>query len=480
MLLYSETSNVPTHTLKIAVIDTNDGTGEFTFDRLRRVVERRLPVLEPLCYGLVDIPLKLHHPMWLENCEVDLDFHLRRITVPSPGGRRELDDLIAQIACTPLDRGRPLWELHFAEGLADHKLAVIAKVHHALADGVASANLLARAIDPKIPTPEQKRAAVGMPSSSTELLKTVGRDHIRQLVQLPAVIRDTTRGIAKVRRRSAERGEHPDLARAFAASPTFINHRISPARRFATATLSLVQAKETSKHLGITLNDLALAISAGALRELLLRHDGRADNPIIASVPVNTDPSPDRISGNALGALFVSLPVQFDDPAQRIQLTRVATGIAKENTTLLGPALIGRWTNYMPPPVAPPAFRWLAKREAHNRLYNVSVSNVRGPGERGRIADASISEFYSVGPLTPGCGMNITVWSYVDQFNISVLNDDHTLQDAHDVTDLMIHEFAELRRAAGFSQELTEVLTAMPQARATSSSTIGSRSDSER
>ena len=122
MLLYSETPNLHTHTLKIAVVDTAHYQGEFNFELVRRTLADRLHLLDPLRYQLVDIPWRLHHPMWLENCDVDLDYHLRRVDVPAPGGRRELDQVIGQVASTPLDRSRPLWEFHFAEGMADQHL----------------------------------------------------------------------------------------------------------------------------------------------------------------------------------------------------------------------------------------------------------------------------------------------------------------------------------------------------------------------
>jgi diacylglycerol O-acyltransferase / wax synthase len=114
MLLYSETPNLHTHTLKVAVIDPSDSDGEFSYESFRRHLLRRLHLLEPLRYKLVDIPWRLHHPMWLENCDVDLDYHLRRVQVPAPGGRRELDGVIGEVASTPLDRDHPLWEFHFA------------------------------------------------------------------------------------------------------------------------------------------------------------------------------------------------------------------------------------------------------------------------------------------------------------------------------------------------------------------------------
>src|SRR6201984_2093242 len=166
---------------------------------------RRLHLLDPLRYKLVDIPWRFHHPMWMENCDVDLDYHLRRVRVDSPGGRRELDQVIGEIASTPLDRSRPLWEFHFAEGMADDRFALIGKVHHALADGVASANLLARLMDlagseDDTGPDEEPRA---MPSKA-QLMWAAQLDHFHQMAALPGLIGDAVRGISRMRRRSQE------------------------------------------------------------------------------------------------------------------------------------------------------------------------------------------------------------------------------------------------------------------------------------
>lgn len=466
MLLYSETPNVHTHTLKIGVIDATDFEGDFTFETFRRTLRRRMHLLEPLRYELVDIPWKLHHPMWLEKAEVDLDYHLRRVRAPRPGGRRELDEIIGEVASTPLNRDRPLWEFHFVEGLAENRFAVVGKVHHALADGVASANMIAKAMDLNGPVQDERDLyATSAPPSTAELLRAAGRDHVDQLRRLPRLVRETAAGVGRVRRRSKERGEHPELARNFAPPPTFINHVLSPERRFATATLALADVKQTSKKLGITINDLVLATAAGALRELLLRHDGRADRPLIGSVPASIDPSPTRLTGNEFSGLNVSLPVHHEDPLERVRLTSVATGIAKEDFHLLGPKVVSQWTAYLPPTLGPPVFRWLSKRETQTKLLNLPISNVPGPRERGRIGGATVSEIYSVGPLMAGSGMNITVWSYVDQLNVSVLTDGHTLGDPHEATDAFVRAFSEIRSAAGFSSALSEVPTAMAPAR---------------
>ena len=448
MLLYSEAPNLHTHTLKVAVIDPADFDGEFGFDMFRRHVRRRLHLLEPLRYQLVDIPWQLHHPMWQENCEVDLDYHLRRVRVPAPGGRRELDGVIGELASTPLDRSRPLWEFHFAEGLSGGRFALIGKVHHALADGVASVNLLARAMDLKDATTDEREAEASVTPSTGDLLRAAARDHTRQIAELPALIRDAAVGLTRVRRRTRERGAHPDLADAFDAPPTFLNHVVSPQRRFASATLPLADFRATAKALGITMNDLVLTTAAGGLRKLLLAYDGAADRPIIASVPTATDKS-DRVTGNEISGLSVSLPVHIADPTERARLVALATRIAKEDHEILGPRLYGRMMAYLPTAVAPTAFRWLARREAPNKMMNVAVSSVAGPRERGHFGGAAVSEIYSTGVLSPGAPVNITVWSYVDQLGIAVLTDDQTFNDPHEATDALIEAFTELRSAAG-------------------------------
>lgn len=462
MLLYSETSNITTHTLKVAVVDTRGCEEGFTFSYFTDLVRRALPALDPLNFQLVDIPFKLHHPMWAEHAHVDVGRHVKRVALAPPGGRVALNRLIGDIATEQLPRDRPLWEITFVEGLAPNKTVIVAKVHHALADGVASANLLALAMD-STRMSERPKPVVPARSDTRTLLRAAARDHLEHLAKLPALIRDTVAGVRSVRRHAASRDPHPEMAQLFAPPRTFINRRVAPGRGFVTASVSLADAKEVKDRLGITLNDLFLAISAGALRALIERYDGRAERAIIASVPVNTDPSPHRVSGNALGALFVSLPVHVDDPVERCRLVAHATNRAKENNRLLGPELIGRWVDYLPPPLAPLAFRWMARRDRKNNLYNLSISNVRGPSEEGVIGCAPMAEFYSVGPLTAGSAMNITAWSYVDQLNITVLADDQSTDSIDEVSGALLASFYEIRRAIGISEEPRIPDTAMSE-----------------
>jgi len=468
MLLYSEAPEIHMHTLKIGVLDVSEIRGGYSFESFRNVAYPRLLGLEPLRYQLAATPLRFHHPKWREHCPIDMDYHIRRVGVPAPGGRRELDKLIGEIAGVPLSRERPLWRMYVVEGVAGGRVAVILKIHHALADGVASANLIAKALQSQdVLAQEGSSRRPELMPDMPHLLGDALRDHLRQLAQLPKLIWDTAAGIARVWRRARTRQTYPQLARRLTPPPSFINHLVSPGRRFATAPLALADVKDTAKRLGVTLNDVIVSMAAGALRKLLLDYDGQAAAPLIAGVPASFNKSADRLSGNEFGYLMPPLPVHVPDPLERVRLTSIANRFAKENFQLRGPTLLASWLNYLPPLFAPAMFRWQARRLASSVAMNLTISNVPGPRESRTIDGATIGEIYSVGPLAAGSALNITVWSYVDQLAISVLTDDLTVADPHEVTDAMVHEFCEIRRAAGISAELSPTASTLPPARST-------------
>ncbi len=228
--------------------------------------------------------------------------------------------------------------------------------------------------------------------------------------------------------------------------------------------MSLAEVKETAKHLGVTFNDIVLAMAAGGLRELLLRYDGRADRPLMASVPVSTDRSPDRVTGNEIGGLSVSLPVHIDDPLERVRLTSLSTGARQGGLRPSRPETAGPDDGVSAASAGagavPVAVQARRPQQADERR---GVQACPGPRERGHIGGAPVSEIYSIGVLSPGSAFNMTVWSYVDQVDISILSDDQTFDDVHEATDAMIHGLTEIRRAAGLSP-LTPVDTAMAPA----------------
>ncbi len=439
-MLYTEAPNVPMHTVKVAIVDAPDGC-DFSVEAVRSVVRRRLHRFEPMRRVLVETPFAFHRPIWRENCPIDLAYHVRALRLPAPGGRRELDNAIAKLIEEPLDRTRPLWEIYVVGGLADGRFAVVTKIHHALADGVASANLLARALDRPEGTSHEAAAECDPHPTNAQLLRTAVSDHLHQIVKLPSLLRYTAAGIHRVTR--SRRNRSP-----VQAPPSFMNHRLTTGRRFATASLPFADAKQLTRQLGCTINDLVLAMSAAAARELRLRYDGSSDVPLVATVPVCLDAAPGRSAGNNFTQIAVALPADLDDPIHRVKHCHDNAIAAKQLHALRGPELLTRWFAYMPPTLVRKLSGRMARTDAHNKMQNLLVSNVPGPREHVRVAGATIAEFYSVGPIVAGSGLNITVWSYANQLNISVVTDTATVTDAHEVTQAMIREFAEISSAA--------------------------------
>lgn len=273
-------------------------------------------------------------------------------------------------------------------------------------------------------------------------------------------MRDTVGGLRRLRRNGSER---PDgLAKPLNPPDTFMNHRLGPGRRFASTSMSLADVREVSKVLDLKLNDVVLGLTAGAIRRALMVHDRTAARPLIASVPVSLDASPDRISGNRLSSLFVSLPVDVPDPVQRCRAANLAATHAKQAHSRVGPELMSDWLDFLPPEPGRTGFAWLSRRSRRSRLMNLPVSNVRGPNRQRFVHGAPITELYSAGPLSAGCAVNITVWSYVDQLNFSMLADTLTIGEPHEMTGWLLAELADLRAAVALSDRGASASSVLP------------------
>jgi diacylglycerol O-acyltransferase len=453
LMLSSQTPNFHIHTLYVAIIELDPG--DFDIKAFRRAVRERLGRLDPLCRQPVDVPLQFHHPIWREHCEVDLNYHIRPWRLAAPGGRRELNEATGKIGSTPLDRSRPLWELYVVEGLAGNRIALVGKIHHALVDGFGGANLVALAMNLQ----PGSDGSPGLPDpvpTKRQLIKLALKDHLRNGARIPRAIGYTLRGVARVRR--SERTFSEVLRRPFSPPPTFINHQLAgPQRRYASTTLALADVKEVGKRLGVTVNDLVLAMSAGALRRLLLRYDAKAD-PLMVVIPVGLESSEGRITGNYIDALSTALPVDLEDPLERVRGCHQSVRSSMERQQLRGPELSSRWLDCAPPVIAKPFIRLASSRMAVSKMPNLTVASLRGPFERhGRVGGGLITELHSVGHLAPWSGLNISALSYVDQLNIAVQTDEATIDDPHEITEAIRAEFIEIRRSAGLSELLTVV-----------------------
>jgi diacylglycerol O-acyltransferase len=460
--LYNETRAQHVHTLKYAVLDVSTVEGGVSVERLREELERRLHLLPPFRRRVVEVPLGLHHPVWIEDPAFDVANHVRRIGVPAPGGRREMDDVIGELASWPLDRSRPLWECWLLEGLADdlddpaghppsgRHVGFLVKMHHAVADGVAAAALLANvmdtvpdAVDP-LPPAEPWRPEPKPPW--WRLLIDALVDLAASVRRLPALLRRTVeRGRALVAHRR-QAPVTPPVPILHTANTPF-NGRLTPRRSFATIDLSLEDVRAVRGAFGVSVNDVVLAVVAGALRSHLRSVDALPVRPLVAGVPVAADPASARLSGNRVSNLFTSLQTDVEDPVARLRAIHDVTGAAKDVQQVLGIDMLADWSEYAPPRLYSWAMRLYSRlgiAERHRPPINVLVSNVPGPREPLYVAGARLAGIWSVGPILEGIGLNVTVWSYQGALHAGVLGCREHWDDLHVVTDAMAAALAEL------------------------------------
>ncbi|MCW2673992.1 MAG: tgs2 1 [Frankiales bacterium] len=454
--LYMETPTLHMHTLKVSIVDVSGVPGGYSFPMIKDEIMARLHLLPPFRRRVLQVPFQLHHPLWVADRDIDPDRHVLLDRVPAPGGMAQLEEVIGRIASTPLDRSVPLWELHVCEGLADGRVAVVAKMHHAMADGVAANALLANITDLSPDARPAAPATTWAPEPTPraqDVVRVALLDALKQIAWLPGLLLRTLRSVlavARLKRGSDVRTPVPVLD----TPRTSFNGAITARRSFATASLPLDELKLVKKAHGVTLNDVVLAVVGGALREWMDAHDEHPSASLLAGVPVSTDEpgAAPRLGGNAVSNMFTTLGTAIEDPVARLLEVSRVTAEAKEVQRALGMKLLEDWVQFTPP--APfsafmRAYSHLRGADYHAAPFNVVVSNVPGPTVPVWIAGARLTELFSVGPILQGIGLNATVWSYLDKMNFSLLACPDLLPDLRGLADRLPASLRDLVRASG-------------------------------
>lgn len=476
--LYMETPNTYGHVNGLAIYDRPSAD----FDPFAVVYARfgtLVGHLEPLRRRVVEVPFGLDHPYWVDDPHFDLDFHIRQIALPEPGADDQLAEQVARIIGRPMDRRHPLWEVYVMEGLADDRWAVFTKFHHATIDGASGVLMLklVTATEPDADWPfEPVSWAPGQIPSDREMLSRA----VNRLVTNPVraarlglnVVRNvadaaglnSVSGVASrsrevvgaVTRRSSESSDIAEQLRRVSmpltpAPPTPWNKSVGPHRRFAMRHSKLANIKRLKDATGGTVNDVVMAISAGALREYLIEHDALPDVPLRAMVPVSirtgdeADPWTNRVSG-----IVAELPTDCDDPLERVARCKVAMEDAKRQLDLMPADAIINASDTTSPVVATAAVRLQARLA--DRLpvpVNVVISNVPGPREALYFDEAKLRHYVPVSTITNGMGLNITVHSYEDELDFGLVADRDLVPDLWRLVDLHIAEMERLFEASG-------------------------------
>jgi len=453
--LYLET---PTHHMHVAmtmVLDPATMPGGYSFDAIKEFIGSRMDRIEPFRRRLVSVPLNLHHPVWVEDPHFDLDYHVRRIGAPAPGGRRELGEMAAQIASVPLDRRRPLWEMWVVEGLKQDRIGIVSKVHHCAIDGASGAELMVHLfdLDPAdavVTGPAPELPAERVPHD-VELLGHAVASRVRRSAGLFPLLNQTARAVSRVVQGRRD-PKHLVGAVPLTAPRVPWNGPTSGRRDVGFARIPLDTVKAVKNAFDCTVNDVVLTLCAGTLRRYLDEHDARPDESLVAVCPVSVRSGDDHAPGsNKVSAMFTSLAIELDDVAERLEAIRTTTRGAKEEHNAVGATMLQGWAEYAGPNVfnlASRLYSGMNLANVHRPVHNLIVSNVPGPPFPLYFAGAEVVAAYPMGPVMEGCGLNITVFSYRDSVDIGFMVDRELVPDVWTMTAAVQPALDELVAAA--------------------------------
>lgn len=465
---------------------SGDASGPAAYERIRRLIAERLPMVPRLRQRAVRVPLDLQLPLWVDDPAFDLDAHVRRAALPAPGGPVELDALLGEAMGRPLPADRPLWEMVIVEGLADGRSAVVARLHHALLDGVSGATAMAAFLDLAPPEGDQELDGPAVasqrepePGSRTEeprgdaggrrrlpsgasLLRYAATSLARQPdVALEAFHRglDAMIAVAEQNRRLAADGRLPPPS-PFRAPRTSLNGNVTAERVAATfcVPLDMLERVRVAAGGGVTVNDVILAAVGTATTRLLSDRGEHYGAPLVALVPVSTrgpatvpeDGKPAR-AGNAISGMLVPLPLDAGDHFDQLRALADATRIAKEQEERAGGDLLEGLTRAVPPAVLRAAFQGVSRYRLFDRLpppFNLVVSTIVLPDVDLWWADRAVSAVYPLGPVVDGVGLNVTALTYQGKVSVGVLACPRQVPEVGALASLIELALADLAAAA--------------------------------
>jgi WS/DGAT/MGAT family acyltransferase len=479
--LNMETPTTFGHVSSLNLYDPTHAPGGGGLEATKQIILERIDQLAPFRRRLVEVPLGLDLPYWIEDPHFDIDFHVRHHAVPPPGTPEQLSEVVSRIVARPLDRGRPLWELYVIEGVDGGRLiAQLTKVHHAAIDGAAGAMMLAAILDTDPDSRPSGVAADWTPEaipSDDDLLRLTLLEYVkrpekmvRQSVKVMRELAASTQNgglrmladlVAqpvpgpvgsmmrqRLRRHYGEDVDHPPALPPTHAPRTPWNQAIGRHRRFAYTSVPLEDAKTVRRAVGCTFNDVVMALCSGTLRRYLELHDCLPNEPLIAMVPVSVrSGGEDDAYSNRVSGLMADLATDEPDPLARLLRVCTSMGIAKEGFAAIPAEALQDFTQFAPPAVAARAMRMYSRLRIADRMnppFNLIISNVPGPSFPLYSAGARLEHFYPVSAIVDGQGLNMTVQSYAGNLDFGFIADRDLVPDLWTMTDLLHQSMQEL------------------------------------
>ncbi len=454
--LHLETPETPMHVGSLHLFDLLPEYKKDFYTEVRRLLARSLDLAPLYRRRLAEMPLHFANPVWTDGGAVDLDYHVRRHTLPRPGTRLQLERCTARLHAELMDRRKPLWEVHVIEGLQGGQTAFYMKVHHAVLDGAAGV-ALARALFDVAPTPPAKAAPArtvppraerpGIVSLSGAALRHDAAQYVKLVRHLP----DVFRLLAGMVKSSGGGGEGPSpLRQNFSFGPkTPLNVAITAERGFACVSIPLAEAKQIAASQEAKLNDVVLALCSGALRRYLAHRGGIPKKSLIATMPISLRESGNTEFTTQATLSLVSLATHIVDPLRRLRAIRDASGAMK--------SVARRAQSVIPTDFPSIGVPWLVGglaalygktklASAIPPIANLVISNVPGPPVTLHAAGLPMRAYWPLSIVEHGLGVNITVMSYAGSLDFGIVVARKAVPDPRKLAQALLEAHEELKQ----------------------------------
>jgi diacylglycerol O-acyltransferase len=419
----------------VLIVDPSTATLPWGKDLLARVIENRLDLVPALTRRLVELPFGIDHPAWVDDPTFSLREHITRAALPSPGGFAELGAFVGERLPLPFDRHRPLWDIAVVEGLEGGRAAIVARLHHAVTDGLGGSELATLLCDPtsQIIWRDARAPQIDdpIPTNGERMAFALG-SAMRRPTRAARLVRSTagnTRTLLAPGSRTDESA--PGL---FEAPRHSFNRAVSSRRSIALGSVSLDDVKAVRRGLGGSLNDVAFTLTSAALRTYLERSGETVESRLVALCPVAIrHRERDGRLGNQLGGMLVHLASDLSDPVERLAAQRNHLTVAKRRAVRAGDATLSQLAELLVPGVLGTAARLSSRLRLADTVppaFNVTVSCFPGPVRPLYAAGARVEAFAPFGPVVDGVGLNITFTTYERSMWVGICGDAATIPDA--------------------------------------------------
>jgi diacylglycerol O-acyltransferase len=458
--LHMESPEMPMHIGSLNVLDLPEGySGEF-FEDVKTNLQQRLHLAEVFTRKLALMPLDLSNPVWVEDEDIDLDYHVRHVTLPKPGTNRQLQQYVARLHSSLLDRSRPLWEFFVIDGLQSGQVALYTKAHHAGMDGqagVAVAQAMfdltatGRVIKPPRPRARRNEYQLGV----AELLGAAVRNTVQQTTTLvkalPLIARSAKAALIPQKDDSGKRNWSLPKDFTLFAPRTSLNVAITNQRTFAGRTVPLTEVKQIAKLLGVSLNDVVMATTSGGLRTYLQENKELPEKPLLAAVPVSLRAEGDTSANNQVSMVAMGLATNVKDRLERIRKIHELSANTKESMGKYKTAIPTDFPLLLAPWLMSAVASVLSRSRLANvvpPLANVLISNVAGIPVQLYFAGAKVVSYYPVSIPIHSMALNVTVQSYNGRLDYGLIACRRALPDINELADALLAEHRKLLELA--------------------------------